>query len=177
MMEFQDIWGIFEEAFTPEFRRSREGQEALLKNPRYRLRIYETQEGAPAGFIGCWNFEDFTYTEHLAVDQNLRGHGLGAQMMKDLLAQSPVVILEVEEPDTEMNRRRIAFYERVGFFLHDFKYFQPSFVKGEPPVPLRIMASRRLSKEEFVKYREQMFQEVYGMDEEKRKAYFKQYGM
>lgn len=176
-MDFENIWPIFEEAFTSEFRRSREGQAALLKNPKYHLHIYGQQEDSPAGFMGCWHFDDFIFVEHFAVDKNLRGKGMGAKMMKDLLSEGKLVILEVEEPDTEINRRRIGFYERAGLMFHDFPYFQPSFIRGEKPVPLKIMASRLLSAEEFCKYREKLFEEVYGMNKEERHAYFQQYGM
>ncbi len=176
-MVFENIWPIFEEAFTPEFRRSREGQAALLKNPKYHLHIYGEQKESPTGFMGCWHFDDFIFVEHFAVDKNLRGKGMGTKMMKDLLLEGKLVILEVEEPDTEINRRRIGFYERAGLVFHNFTYFQPSFIQGEKPVPLKIMASRWLSAEEFCKYREKLFEEVYGMNKEERDAYFQQYGM
>ena len=35
------------------------------------------------------------------------------------------VFLEVEEPGTDLARRRIGFYERAGFCLNDFDYIQP----------------------------------------------------
>lgn len=176
-MTFENIWDIFAEAFPSELRRSREGQAALLKNPNYRLKIYEAQEGVPAGFMGCWDFEAFTFVEHFAVSKSLRRQGTGMKMMKDLLGENRLVILEVEEPDTELNRRRIGFYERAGMIYHDFTYFQPPFQAGKPSVPLKIMASRPLRAQAFNGYRERIFEEVYGMSEEQRRLYFQKHKM
>ena len=50
------------------------------------------------------------------------------------------VILEVELPYNETNRKRIYFYEQHGFSYNDFEYFQTPLNQGDEPLPLRIMS-------------------------------------
>lgn len=171
------VWPIFEEAFAPEFRRSRGAQEALLHHPRYHLEVYRTPDGDVAGFLAWWDFDAFAFGEHLAVDKKRRGQGLGAVIVKDLLSKRKTVILEVEEPDSEINRRRISFYERNGLILHDFPYCQPPFLQGQTPIPLKIMASRNLNREEFIKFRNAIFHEVYRMDAQTQEKFYYTHGM
>ena len=54
-----------------------------------------------------------------------RNGGIGAEAMKQFLAfcGTPVV-LEVEMPADEMSKRRIGFYERLGFKLDNHVYHQ-----------------------------------------------------
>ena len=65
------------------------------------------------------------------------------------LSQQPFV-LEVELPDTDIARRRIAFYERIGFVLCEKHYLQPPYNEGFPAVPLRLMEyGGQLTKTDF----------------------------
>ena len=68
------------------------------------------------GFITGWLFDGYTYVEHFAIDPAASNGGIGAEAMKQFLVfcGTPVV-LEVEMPTDEMSKRRIGFYERLGF--------------------------------------------------------------
>ena len=76
------------------------------------------RDGIYVGFITGWQFEGFVYAEHFAIDESARNGGIGAKAMTSFLAlhEDPVV-LEVEMPTEEMSKRRIGFYERLGFVL------------------------------------------------------------
>ena len=66
-------------------------------------------------------------------------------------------------PETVLAARRIAFYERNGFFLNDFPYLQPPLSNGRDPVPLRVMTSgRAVSREEFERIKALLYTRVYG---------------
>lgn len=170
-----EIWNIFEEAFTPELRRSRAGQEGLLDREQYNFDIYKGKDGTEQAFLAWWNFDNFAFGEHLAVREDLRGNGLGASIVKDLLSKNETLIIEVEEPDSEINKRRIAFYERNGLIMHDFTYFQPPYSPDCIAVPLKIMASRKISREEFILFRTEIYREVYAMDEETTEKFLLKY--
>ena len=72
------------------------------------------------------------------------------------------VILEVELPYNEMNKRRIAFYERNGFNFNDFEYFQVPLNEGDKPLPLRIMSCpEKITKQEFEVIRQKLKNAVY----------------
>lgn len=106
------------------------------------------------------------FLEHLATDPDLRGQGIGAKLLAYLTSdESRTVCLEAEPPESEITRRRIAFYNRNGFYLNEHPYIQPPISKGRNPVPLMIMThGRKIDKGEFVKVRNLLYREVYKAD-------------
>lgn len=100
------------------------------------------EDSKNVGLITFWNFADFVYVEHFAIDNSIRGKGLGGLAIEMLLkkVEKPVV-LEVEPPVGDIEKRRIAFYERHGFILCDKKYFQPAYDESKQGMELKIMYS------------------------------------
>ena len=92
------------------------------------------------GFITGWLFDGYTYVEHFAIDPAARNGGIGAEAMKQFLVfcGTPVV-LEVEMPTDEMSKRRIGFYERLGFKLDNQVYHQPPYREGGEWLEMRLM--------------------------------------
>ena len=61
-----------------------------------------------------------------------------------------------------MAKRRIAFYERNGFFLNKYDYIQPPMSKGKNPVPLLVMTSGgKVSAKRFDEIKKCLYREVY----------------
>ncbi|MEN7549404.1 GNAT family N-acetyltransferase [Rapidithrix thailandica] len=138
--EFQQLWAIYKEAFPSNERRSLQHQKKLLGETAYHFEPVKHQ-GNTCGLIGYWKFEDFWFIEHFALSTSERGRGTGSQYLKAFLEKCPVtVILEVELPDTPLAEKRIVFYERLGFRLNTFDYFQPSYQSGGPDLPLKVMS-------------------------------------
>lgn len=93
-----------------------------------------------AGFITFWQFEQFIFAEHFAIEPTLRNKGIGAFSMASLQRMVDLpILLEVERPEDELTSRRVAFYERIGFRLDDHDYQQPPYREGEPFIPMRLM--------------------------------------
>lgn len=153
-----------DEAFPKEETRSYEGQLALLENPYYWLRLERDDVGKLLAFMAVWEFDGFRYVEHLAVSKESRGSGIGGKIMKEYLRESSCpVILEVEPPHDEISKRRIGFYQRLGFQLNEFSYKQPPLRKGYGWLPLMIMSyPRSVNEEEFASMKRILYQEVYG---------------
>ncbi|WP_165154809.1 GNAT family N-acetyltransferase [Parabacteroides sp. ZJ-118] len=98
------------------------------------------RDGIYVGFITGWQFEDFVYVEHFAIEESVRDSGIGAKAMTGFLAlRKDPVVLEVEMPTEEMSKRRIRFYERLGFVLDHHVYFQPPYREGEAFLEMRLM--------------------------------------
>ncbi len=96
--------------------------------------------GAPVGFIGAWKFDGFLYVEHLATYPQYRNMGYGAAALKLLQNDNHVIVLEVEPPVTDMQKRRCEFYRRAGFVMNDCDYLQPPFRACDKPFPLKLMS-------------------------------------
>lgn len=139
---------LYLESFPAEERRPLHILEKLISEPAapVTLLLLERDQdcSAPAGFITLWRLSDGTaYIEHFATRPELRGAGLGAtalSLIDTLIGPRPLVI-EVERPSEGiMAQRRIAFYERCGFRLHDgYSYIQPPYSHGLPSVEMRLM--------------------------------------
>ena len=120
-------------------------------------------KGKASGFITSWDFGDFVYIEHFAMQSSGRGSGIGAKALRRFCRQArKPVFLEVEPPSVgQMAQRRIKFYERNGFVpFYDFKYVQPPYAEGLPEVELVLMGtSSEVSLEEV---KNKLHTEVYG---------------
>ena len=110
-----------------------------MGNPLYHFEIIaDTDEFI--GFILWWDFEHIRYIEHLAIVPRLRGKGYGQRILKKFTSRPDIpLLLEVEHPDTEINKRRINFYQRIGFVVNEYEYKQPPYKKCGNDVPLILM--------------------------------------
>ena len=118
------------------------------------------------GFITSWRFDGFVYAEHFAVDESARCGGIGTTAMRSFLAcQTEPVVLEVEMPTDEMSRRRIGFYERLGFILDTHEYQQPPYRSKGEWLDMRLMTYGSIDLERsFERVRGTIYQNVYGVN-------------
>lgn len=160
--QFDVVWSIFVNSFSDDERRIKEKQYALLSNPLYNLDTYE-EEGRTVAYIAYWDFGDFLYVEHLATEPEMRGQGIGGTMLADLVKQKgKLTVLESEKPDEAIAKRRIGFYERLGFKVNGYEYFQPSYGEGKEELSLVFLSSPHLlSPEEFDNIRRSIYRNVY----------------
>lgn len=94
----------------------------------------------PIGILGIWEFEDFIFIEHIAVEKSQRNKSYGKNIMNYLINQySKPIVLEVEPPKEEDSIRRIKFYTRVGFRFLNIDYLQPPYVKNNPMLEMYLL--------------------------------------
>lgn len=125
----------------------------------------EKKRDTYVGFITAWTFEEFTYIEHFAIDESARNGGIGGKALKQFLAisQAPIV-LEVEIPTDELSKRRIGFYERLGFVLDMHLYYQPPYQKGGETLEMRLMTHGAIDlAAAFEPVKETLHTQVYGV--------------
>lgn len=156
-----------EKAFPESERRDMSGQEKLLDNPYYNyyiIRLY----GKIAAFLAVWEFPEINFIEHFAVDESLRGKGVGKKALSLYLkAADKPVFLEVEPPESDIAVRRIEFYKRLGFHMNDFPYCQPALQNGQKPLPLKIMTyPKPVDEENFIRYKKIAFKHAYLIKED-----------
>ena len=171
--DFDAVFHIMEQSFPIDEYRPYDEQRALLARHNYQILIDREQAGGCIrGFLALWSFSDLVFVEHFAVAPAFRNQGIGAQMLRELIARAQKTLcLEVELPDTELAARRIAFYQRAGFAFNENPYWQPPISKGRQAVPLRIMtAPTPVSKAQFEHIQALLYREVYGVKSDFSKA-------
>ena len=164
--EFDRVYEIMKEAFPAEEMRTYEGQKALLDEKNYSLICKRNQENKIVAFMTLWKNKEFSFIEHLATAKEERGSGIGSKFLKEYMENcSTPIILEVEPPTTDIAKRRIEFYERLGFHLTEFLYQQPQLQEGVGSCMLQIMSyPRKIGKEEFEKYKKILFKDIYKIE-------------
>ncbi len=161
--QLDGIYRIMEAGFPTDERRPREEQARLFDNPVFHAYGLLGDTGEVKAFLTVYEFDTFVFAEHLAVDERFRNRGLGAELMRAFLERlDKPLCLEVELPTGELSRRRIGFYERLGFTLNDYPYIQPPMSEGQSEVPLLVMSTKGpLTPEQFETVRETLYREVY----------------
>lgn len=161
--QFDEWFSLLEISFPTSERRSYRGHLEEFTSARFNSLCLRKEK--LNGFINYWDFGEFVYIEHFAVQPELRGQGIGAAIIRELCSRAGgrTMVLEAEPYDSgELAKRRIAFYERQGFVVNEYEYIQPAIAKGEEPIPLIIMSSpRALSKTEYEAIRDAIYREVY----------------
>ncbi len=138
-VNFSQIYKKLENAFPYEERRDFQDYEIYFKNKHFKP--FEIVDSTKAvGLVNLWLFESYIYIEHLLIDPELRSGGYGTKAIELVkkLYKKPI-ILEAEAPETEIQIKRIRFYEKSGFKINPYSYLQPSFHNGEP-VPLKLLS-------------------------------------
>ena len=132
--DFQKAWELYKKAFPEEERRPIEFQNKIMNHPNYHFEITNNDEGF-VGFILWWQFKRLKYIEHFAILKNLRGKGFGETLLKQFMTETrDEIILEVEPPIDDNGKRRISFYQRLGFKLNKHHYVQlPLRSNGKSP--------------------------------------------
>lgn len=164
MVDFNKVYEIMKEAFPESERRDFEGQKNLLNEKQYTIvPKYDSTKKSLLAFIASWDFDDFVYIEHIAVSNKGRGQGTGSKFLKDYVTSiNKKIVLEVEPPDDDVSKRRIKFYERLGFQMNPFYYEQPPLQEGYRYTRLNIMSyPEKMSQEEFLICKQKIYNTVY----------------
>ncbi len=160
---FWRVYHLLSSALPQNEMRTRSEQEKLLDDNRYVL-LCAIEEDTIIGFIALWQFAEFIFIEHFAIDEFMRGKGIGGEMLDYLKGEFNLpIVLEVELPgSTAEASRRIEFYKRHGFHLNEYEYFQPPMQEGFELLPLKIMSSPLpLSEDEFKSVKRNLYKDVY----------------
>lgn len=161
--EFERVFAIMKASFPDSERRTYAGQKELLSDPHYRLITETDRNGKTIAFLAAWEFPLFRFVEHIAVDPAIRGGGIGGRLMTAYIEESlKPILLEVEPPTTDLAKRRIKFYERLGFLFNHFEYVQPPLQTGQDDLPLQIMSyPQSLTEAEFSLFKDILYTKVY----------------
>ncbi len=146
---FSDVYKRLVDAFPYEERRDECDEEKCFLKKEFNF-CEITDNGESVGIIVFWLFEEFLFVEHIAINKEIRAKGYGSKTFELLKAQyNKPIILEAEAPETEMQKKRIKFYENLGFKVNSYDYTQPSYHNAQS-VPLLVLSfPKALDEKEF----------------------------
>lgn len=161
--DFDRFFKLMSEAFPSVEMRSYEDAKNLMYEDLYNIIADKDENDNVTAFIASWEFSDFNFIEHFAVDSKMRGNGIGTAMLKTYLNEcNKPIFLEVELPENDVSRRRIEFYKRLGFHLNNFKYLQPPMQKQHGFLPLKVMSyPESVNEKEFINFKNRVYDKVY----------------
>lgn len=162
--DYGDIYNLMKVSFPKEEIRTYENGLKQLSDPRYRILVSKNNKEEITGFFAQWDLGSVIFIEHFAVKKEFRGSGIGSEMLEAYLNKAnKTIVLEVENNETKIGKRRIAFYKRMGFFLSEFGYKQPILRgDGKKEIPLKIMSfPEELSKQGFLEFKTEVFTKIY----------------
>ena len=83
--DFDAVYRLLTQSFPATERRGAAGQRALFSDSAYRVDILRAPDGGVQALIASWDFDDFVFLEHFAVDPACRNGGVGGRMLDALL--------------------------------------------------------------------------------------------
>lgn len=150
--------------FAYEERRPWASIEDLIKEDYYNFYVIQEKE-EPIGIITIWSFYCFIYIEHFAIKESLQGKGYGSKTIQYL--QNTIdkdIVLEIEQPITLLQKKRLSFYAKLNFVAFKEKYIQPPYHKDSLAVELILMKySKQKSINNFSYLQHTLYKEVYGV--------------
>jgi ribosomal protein S18 acetylase RimI-like enzyme len=156
---------LYIESFPRNERRPISELHHLIEHEKdFHVYVVANKDNDRVGFFTYWSFSHYIYAEHFAVNPEFRNTGIGKKIMEFLLASfKRPIILEVETPDNEIAKRRISFYERLGFTpWYNYEYMQPPYEKEFDPVPMTLMTHGDISLDSnFENIKSDIYKKVY----------------
>lgn len=165
MKNFDEMFHLMQISFPENEYRTYSDQKSLLKNPKYHIITKENEQKNIVAFLAFWSLGDFNFIEHLAVSPTCRGKGTGTKLVSEFMSEtSKPILLEIEPPVDDISIKRMKFYEKLGFVLNEYQYFQIPLRKNHSPSELKIMSyPYKLNEEEFNNVKNIIYHEVYGV--------------
>ena len=162
--KFSSVYKRLIDAFPYEERRDERDEKKCFFKSQFNF-CEITDENESVGLIVFWVFNKFLFVEHIAINKEIRSKGYGSKTFELLKTQYNLpIILEAESPETEMQKKRIKFYEKLGFKVNSYDYTQPSYHNAES-VPLQILSfPQLLSESGFEEFFKTTREIVYGIE-------------
>ena len=135
---FGRAMALYEASFPRHEQRLPDEQRAVLSHPEYHfIQLFDGAEFV--GLLLYWEAEDFRYVEHFCVRPELRGRRYGAKALEELGRDGKTVVLEIDPPVDDIDRRRQGFYQRCGFAVNPYPHVHPPYRPGYTGHQLVVM--------------------------------------
>lgn len=154
----EDVWykpfyEIYAVSFPVYEQRNRNQQLTAFSDGHYNL-LVQKEEELLSSFISYWEFDDYIYIEHLAVNPELRGQNIGSQTLTAFAETTDkTIILEIDPLRDEIARKRLRFYQNLGYQLNRYTHYHPPYNPEYPPHELLVLSfPEKLSEEQYNRF-------------------------
>ena len=122
---YPQFLSLYDSSFPDFERRSHSALIETLKQKEFTQEIY-VENSKLLALLSYWTFEKFAFLEYIAVDSSLRGSGIGSKVLGAFLAQlnGKTCILGIDPPVDYISKKRLRFYEKLGFKQTPYKSVQ-----------------------------------------------------
>lgn len=136
---------LYADSFPIYEQRRSESQIKILQDNEYKFNII-CDSDQWLGIICFWEFNQFIYIEHFAINAQLRNKQYGKRTLQLLRKEyaDKNLILEIDPLVDDIAKRRKAFYERCGFVANTFKHIHLPYRPGFAGHELIVMSSPSL---------------------------------
>lgn len=151
------LYGVVRELYSQSFpifeQRTEAQQECAFSSANYHMVAYE-EDAVLIGFVAYWEFDDYVYIEHCAINRELRGQGYGSRLLSGFISECPKrVLLEIDPVMDEVSKARLGFYRKCGFHENPHPHFHPPYRKGFKAHPLRVLTTGRpITEKEYASF-------------------------
>ena len=95
-VSYSEFKSLYSSSFPIFEQRTEEQQKIAFLHPQYHLIAY-AEGNKFIDFISYWEFPAYIYIEHFAVNQSLRGNGIGSNLLNKFIGEhSKIIILEID---------------------------------------------------------------------------------
>lgn len=163
MQEFNTFYQILKDHFpTKEVKEYSYVKEMFESGNAHAL--VQKEDDTIIGALCYMEVEEYVFIDYFVIIDAFQGKQLGQQMLQYFKNTiNKPIILEVELPTDDISKRRIAFYERMGFILNEHEYVVPPIRSLKCPIYFLLMTDTSpLTKEQFNKIYPKILKIVYG---------------
>ncbi|WP_165043159.1 GNAT family N-acetyltransferase [Dysgonomonas sp. ZJ709] len=160
--DINDKWyDIFRPIYSTSFpiheQRDTAQQIKAFESDRYSLEC-TIENSTLIAFIAYWEFEEYIYIEHFAVNDKLRGQNYGSLILHEFInKKEKTVLVEIDPLTDDISIKRLRFYERLNFNINEYDHYHPPYNKKYAPHKLVLLShNHQISKEQYDAFYENM---------------------
>lgn len=140
---YDGFLSIYSMSFPPFEQRNGNQHIYALSNEKYHLDCYVEGDNILA-FIVWWDFDNYIYIEHFAVNALCRGMNIGTRVLSGFIENTDkLVLLEIDPLTDDISRKRYEFYKRLGFVSNPYDHYHPAYDNEYKPHKLIVLSSGR----------------------------------
>lgn len=139
--QLYEVIRMYTNAFPIEERRTLQSLNSNSNSDNIDYLVF-IKDNIPIAGVSIYYIQDFIFIEHLFVAEKMRGKGIGTKIIEYIIESNPLsdIILEVEPPKlSQAAKKRIKFYESLGFNVEKIRYLQPPYRENEKEIELLLM--------------------------------------